>query len=163
MPDALKKVLPGTPLRIPAEAYNAFVETALAHQHRQLDAAGNAIARCRDATIALVRNDTGADLPRFAVIELDSVIVTTPTDNLSEFHARPLFKALKPTWRQTVHPAITTEPIAAGAIGRACIEGLCSVQLDLPDANRWRHATVRAIDTTKLYAATFSMWWSVDP
>ena len=35
--DPLQKVTPGQPLQIPAEAWNAFVEAALAHRGRRFD------------------------------------------------------------------------------------------------------------------------------
>ena len=68
--DTLKKVRPGDPLKIPAGAYNAFVDAALAH--RQAGPGVRRGARLTEATSGCVTayNASGFDAPWGGVVEL---------------------------------------------------------------------------------------------
>ena len=75
MGDHLKKVQARQPLRIPAAAYNAFIDAANDYRRRQRSTASDPRQSFRQAGIVLVRNDTGADRERFDVVGLDAPIV----------------------------------------------------------------------------------------
>ena len=56
--DALRKVKTGDPLRIPAGAYNAFVDAAVDHRRRQHDESREPQRLRRDNDVILVLNST---------------------------------------------------------------------------------------------------------
>ncbi len=81
----LAHVQRGQPLRIGASDWNAMVDAARAHMQEQLSRdAGPATTRGGDTGMVLVRNNSGADRDRFAVLGIDSPIIS-PTDNADEF------------------------------------------------------------------------------
>ena len=96
MVESLRKVRPGDPLAIPAATFNAFVDAAQDYrnrQHRQerpIPPAGDGSGTIR------VKNASGADRDRFAVLGLD-VPVFTPTDNLEGFKNEPVLAGVVPT------------------------------------------------------------------
>jgi len=125
----IAKVSSGQKLRIPAEAYNAFVDAAEAYQaqlHQQgVDRRGVPLSPGE----ALVRNDSGADLERFAVIGLDAPLIS-PDDNLLSFQEHRTFSGVSP--EEHLHAnrfGVLQEPIPAGAIGRVLLIGVTPVQL----------------------------------
>ena len=135
MGDHLKKVQSGDPLVIPAPAYNAFVDTAMAHQARQNGLSQTATPTFQPSGIILVRNDSGGAVDRFGVLGLGNPIIL-PTDNEQAFKNRAAFAGVTPDaddhWNRYV---ITQEPIAAGKIGRAMAAGVTAVKLDVVTAD----------------------------
>ena len=95
MGDIWKKVRSGERLEIPAAAHNAWMDAARAERNRQHDVAQDAAQENRQTTVVKVRNTSGADLDRFAVLALSDPIIT-PTDNLQEFKNRPNFTGVAP-------------------------------------------------------------------
>ncbi|MEI8258785.1 MAG: hypothetical protein WCJ30_24205, partial [Deltaproteobacteria bacterium] len=90
--DPFKKATPGRKLRIPAAAYNAFIDSALDFQRRQRDQRGHSRGRLGDESgLVLVYNDSGADLDRFSVATVSGIAIS-PADNLSEFQNGPILK-----------------------------------------------------------------------
>ena len=61
MSDALRKVQSGQPLVIPASAYNAFIDAALDFRQRTAHIGQGAQPAFAQASIVLVRNDSGGD------------------------------------------------------------------------------------------------------
>ena len=114
---ALKKVSKGTPLHIPAEAYNAFVDAAQAHRGQMFTDAAATKATLTPGLV-LVKNSSGYDCERFNVLGIDDTICITPTDNLAAFQAGPVLVGKSPYY--TTHAGkfvILAEPIASNAIG----------------------------------------------
>ncbi|MCR4414630.1 MAG: hypothetical protein NUV77_19610 [Thermoguttaceae bacterium] len=135
MADPFRKVQAGQRLRIPAEAYNAFVDAALALRRGQHDRRAGPLAAGPDTSIVLVRNDAGSDLARFAVVGLAGAIYK-PTENESQYIEQPVFSAVAPdaaSYDGHVEGrfAILTGPLPAGAVGPAVAAGVCRVQVDL--------------------------------
>jgi len=144
MGDTLKKVQAGQPLKIPATAYNAFVDVARAHQQNQTELAGAGRPAARHADLVLVRNDSGADVSRFGVLAIsDSVFA--PTD--AEFKNRVVFAGVTPTSSPHGRFVVTAEPIKAGEIGAAFADGVCPVQIDVTDDEHSQADT--ALSTTE--------------
>jgi len=144
MGDALSKVQSGQPLRIPAAAYNAFVDVARLHQQNQTELAGAGRPAARNPNLVLVRNDSGADVGRFGVLAIsDSVFA--PTD--AEFKNRVVFAGVTPTASPHGRFVITAEPIKVGAIGAAFGAGVCPVQIDVTDDEHSQADT--ALSTTE--------------
>jgi hypothetical protein len=82
--DPFEPVHDGQELEIPAEAYNAFIEVALAHRRRLPGRADPTTDYFDQAGIIYVRNDTGADRYRFEIVGLDSPVIG-PSDSLLDF------------------------------------------------------------------------------
>lgn len=133
MGDALKKVTTGSPLAIPAAAYNAFIDAARAEQAHQGDQGVPGQAAPRESGIVLIKNTTESDLDRFAILGIDSPVFT-PTDNEQEFKNRVALKGVAPTLADHEGRfAILLEPVKAGGIAMACVQGVFPVKVDVQD------------------------------
>ncbi|MEQ9616673.1 MAG: hypothetical protein RLN60_01420 [Phycisphaerales bacterium] len=131
MADALAKVRPGQPLRIPAAAYNAFVDAAKSSRGVRQDSARDAV---REQTSALtpVKNTSGATIPRFGVMGIDAPLFD-PGDAPDGFKRHLALTGTTPTELDHLGKfVIALEPIPAGAIGMACGAGLCAAQVEFP-------------------------------
>ncbi|NJL31872.1 MAG: hypothetical protein HC898_09705 [Phycisphaerales bacterium] len=131
MSDALKKVRTGDPLRIPAAAYNSFIDSAIDLQTRQMNQARMPRSTHSDSDIVLVKNATGADQDRFAVLGIDRPIYR-PMDNLESFKNTLALQGIIPTTDNATHTGrfvVLAEPLKADAIGRAYIGGVIPVRI----------------------------------
>ncbi len=149
----LRKVHPGQNLQIPAETFTALVDAARDHQQRKRSQKAGQSVRQPNPGHILVRNDSALDVPRFGIVGLDLPIVF-PSDDLAEFQNRPVLQSFVPDG--TDHPerfAITQEPLAPGAIGRAALAGLTPVQLRIDDLD---HNRAAIIDADNFHLATAS-------
>ncbi|MHC4083452.1 MAG: hypothetical protein ACYSU2_19240 [Planctomycetota bacterium] len=141
----LRKVRTGDPLRIPARAYNAFVDAA--HLARRIDAdtgAGPALPGAQEHLI-LVRNESGADLPRFGILGIDRPIIEPGAEgNTDEFKRRAALigAAITTTDEFVGRFVVAREPIASGKIGWSVIRGVTP-------------ATVNVIDEDHSHADTY--------
>ncbi|HXG09467.1 MAG TPA: hypothetical protein VNK04_06730 [Gemmataceae bacterium] len=128
--DAFKKVQPGQRLEITAEAYNAFLDAARAvREHKVFGTEASQFFR--QSGIVKVRNASGADQGRFAVLGLTKPIIL-PTNNLDEFKRQVTFEGVVPV--KYVHHgrfAVLLEPIAASKIGLAVVAGVVPVRLQV--------------------------------
>ena len=152
MGDTLKKVQPGDPLRIPAATFNTILDAARDFQQRQRSVSHAARPQIRQPGVVLVRNDSGADLDRFAVVGLDDVLID-PADNLAEFQNHIAFSAVVPTVDHAGRWAILQEPLADGAIGQAVAAGVTPVQVDMASESH-RHAALDPGESGHLQSAT---------
>jgi hypothetical protein len=110
----------------------------------------DADAAFRQADIVKVRNATGADLNRFAVVALNAPIIT-PTDNLQEFQNRTTFDAVTPSNPTNCERfAILLEPLAANAVGRGVVAGVTPVKLRVDPAQLYDFAAVEIGETSWL-------------
>jgi len=133
MADHMKKVQSGNPLVIPAQAYNAFIDAAKDFRQRTQHLGQKAEPSSRQAGIVLVRNDSGSDQNRLAVLGVDAPIID-PANNEDEFKNRVTLSCVTPA--ENTHEGkfvVLAEPIATGKIGRAYVAGVCPVQIDVPD------------------------------
>jgi hypothetical protein len=129
--DALAKVRPGQSLRIPAAAYNAFVDAAKADRGLRQDAQREAI-RAQTVGLTPVRNATASAIPRFGVLGVDGPLFL-PGDALDSFQNRVAIVGVAPT--TALHEGkfvIALEPIAAGGLGMACAAGVCIARVEFP-------------------------------
>ncbi|HUU90110.1 MAG TPA: hypothetical protein VM238_02750 [Phycisphaerae bacterium] len=130
---SLQKVKSGDPLEIPARTHNAFIDAARDHLARQQNVAGAPVAELRPGGIVPVKNASGADRERFDILGIDAPIFT-PTDNEDGFKNQVALKGVLPT--EADHAgrfAILLEPLKAGAIGLACVQGVCPVKVSVED------------------------------
>jgi len=139
MSDPLKKVKPGDPLAIPAATFNTFVDAAQDYLRRQRDQSRQSKPAGGQAGMVLIRNDSGADCPRFGVLGIDDVVID-PADDEDAFAGRVVLAGVTPDVDDhTGRFVVTAEPIAAGEIGRAYADGVFP-------------ANVNVFDTTHKYA-----------
>lgn len=130
--NGLNKVTPGQPLKIPATAYNAFVDAALAH--RAVRSGNRAGSSSADTTgIIYVKNTSGSDLGRFSVVGLGDAVLD-PATNLENFKNSLMLEGTTPSYGTHEGKfAVLTEPIAAGKLGKACLFGVTPVQINVTD------------------------------
>lgn len=133
MADALRKVKPGDPLVIPAETFNAFVETAQDLRSRQQNQMRDAQPLTRPSGIVRIRNDSGVDRNRFDVLGVDGVIFD-PADDEDAFKNAPALVGVTPAAEHANRFVVLLEPLADGSIGPAMAQGICPVKLDVQDA-----------------------------
>ena len=143
MSSALKKVRSGDPLVIPAAAYNAFIDAALDFRQRTAHLGQGAQPSFSQASIVLVRNDSGSNQNRMAVLGVDAPIID-PSANEEEFRNRVALSCVAP--EEGTHEGrfvVLAEPIAHGKIGRAYAAGVCPVKVDVPDEeHEWHYAEI---------------------
>ena len=92
----MKKVKSGDALVIPAQTFNTFIDAARDFRARQQERAQTAQQTFRSSGIILVKNASGYDQDRFAVLGIDGPIIT-PTDNEDEFKNKVAFNGVTPT------------------------------------------------------------------
>ena len=133
MSDALRKVQPGQPLAIPASAYNAFIDAALDFRQRTAHIGQGAQPSFAQASIVLLRNDSGGDRQRFEVLGVDGPVID-PSYNEEEFKNRMALACVSPAV-DTLEGrfVVLAEPIGSGKIGRAFAAGVCAVKLNVVD------------------------------
>ena len=143
MSSALRKVRSGDPLVIPAAAYNAFIDAALDFRQRTAHLGQGAQPSFPQASIVLVRNDSGSNQNRMAVLGVEAPIID-PSANEEEFRNRVALSCVAP--EEGTHEGrfvVLAEPIANGKIGRAYAAGVCPVKIDVPDEeHEWRYAEI---------------------
>lgn len=156
----MKKVRAGEPLRIPAPTFNTFIDAARDFTNRTRGMGAGAAGRALggDTGMVLVRNDSGADGDRFGILGVDSIVIS-PTDNIDEFQNRPILSVIAPAVPDHAENfVVLAEPLAHVAteadrpIGRAVIDGLTPVQVDVQNAG---HGYALVIDgqSTKFQSA----------
>ncbi|GAB4108769.1 MAG: hypothetical protein Kow00105_16560 [Phycisphaeraceae bacterium] len=154
----LKHVQSGQPMRIPASTYNKMLDATRAHYEHQANVASSkpATTGANTTGIVYVKNDSGADQDRFAVLGIDTPIIL-PGDSESGGHEEEFKRQVALSCVVPVVPThtgrfvILTEPLADGAIGRAYVDGVCVVRLRVPNnLNTGTQADVVDNDSTVL-------------
>jgi hypothetical protein len=120
--DQFRKVLPGDPLKIPAEAWNALVDLSQDQKNQRHDQLSHAEGTSRQTSLAKVRNQTGVDLDRFSIVALGTPIIT-PAANLKEFKRQVSFQGLVPGAGTGPRFGVLLEPLKNSLIGTAAIGG----------------------------------------
>lgn len=146
----LKHVQSGDPLRIPAGDWNRIVDATRAHYAQTLGQGGGlATSGGKQNRIVLARNDTGADQPRSAILGIDGPIILAD-EHLEEYLRQTAVKVVLPTDEEHLgRLVVTLDPLAAGAIGRVYIDGVCPAQIDVA-AEAQTTAGIVPGDTSKL-------------
>jgi hypothetical protein len=127
----LTKVRSGQRLSISAEAFNAFIDAAEARRSTSIGQAVDDSTTSRAAGIVTVRNDSGSDQERFAVLGIAAPLIL-PAENPAAFQERVALSLVLPDAEQHADRlCILQEPIAAGALGRGLILGVTPVRLEV--------------------------------
>ena len=126
--DPLKKVQAGQRLKVPAEAWNAFLDAVRWVRNQQHSRDQEANAEFRQTGIVQVKNLSGADRERFDILGANAPIIL-PTDNLQEFKNRVTLSGVVPTAEHRGRFLILLEPLKDGAVGRGVLAGVSLVRL----------------------------------
>lgn len=155
------KVQPGDKLRIPAGLHNATVEAVEAYLRHKTATGGTMGRRAPTQALVLVSNDTGADLAIGGVVGLDGPIWpgynTDPDPGTAGekffLGAELVFSGIEPTAAaHTGRFAVAVEPILNGAAGRACVQGVVKVKVQIDDLNVATWADVTDVESGYLTA-----------
>lgn len=131
MADVLKKVKPGEPLRIPAATFNTFIDAAEDFRRRQHNQSAGMQPNWRQTGIVPIKNNSGGDLGRFAVLGIDGPIFA-PAESDDGFKNRVALVGVTPADPTHIGRfAILLEPIANGKIGQAAVAGVCVAKVDV--------------------------------
>lgn len=156
-PGSLKHVQSGQPLRIPASDWNAIIDATRAHYEQQANVASGkpATTGANTTGIVYVKNASGADQERFAVLGIDTPIILPDESSgghEEEFKRQVALSCVVPVVpTHTGRFVILTEPLADGAIGRAYVDGVCVVRLRVShNLNKSAQADVVEYDSTVL-------------
>lgn len=150
--DPLKKVLPGDPVRIPAPAYNAFVDAARWHRTRRTVGPASGSLDLPPGA-AWVRNAGATDLPRFGVVGLGGPLFPSSGD-LAAFKAEDALTGQVPAdaSHRGGRLGIAREIIEAGAVGAVTVMGLAKCQVDFGAGPAYPRADLIDGDAAKLRA-----------
>jgi hypothetical protein len=128
MPDDLRKVRSGDPLRLPAGAYNAFVDAAVDLRRRQGrgEAVAGPLVESAQRGIVLVRNDSGEEIEPYHAMAITGVLVEPGEDDQERtFQSRtPLTGDI--ATEETAGPAfvVALQPIKPNKLGRCVLTGV---------------------------------------
>lgn len=160
-----RHVRPGDPIKIPAGLYNDMIDTtAWAKAQRQQGGDGGHEPTGLPAGLVYARNDTGADLARFAVVALGAALLDPATTD--QFFDAIALAADVPA-ADGADFAILLEPLEPDAIGRAAVAGVIPVQVAIADAAHTRAmaaaattATLQSVsDANAIGKATVPLLW----
>lgn len=118
----MNRVRQGERLRLGAKTFNTLIGAARAFQSQQRIFSSGTTNEVRKTDIVLVRNDSGADVAQFDVLEVSAPLIG-PADNAMEFRQRVMAKGVAPVEDGNGKFVVTLEPIADGKIGRAVVIG----------------------------------------
>lgn len=150
--DSLRRVQAGDRAQIPADAFNAFLDVVRERRAAAFDGGAGAVrVPPHPPATVLVRNDTGGDLDRFAVVALGAPAVAHADDE-TEFFRRPNLAADAPEGGEAVF-GVLLEPAADGAFAPAQVSGVCPVRVNVT-SEAHTHASPVAGDTEMLGSDT---------
>lgn len=134
MSGMLKKVQSGSPFRPRAGDWNAFVDAARNFEERQRSRSRPELREnALPSGVVFVRNSTGADQDRFAILGMDEPVIS-PTDHLDRFRNRIAFDGVSPSGdAHAARYVVLREPLKAGSIGRGWADGVCPVRINVTD------------------------------
>jgi len=128
-----RKVRPGQPLRITAKAWNRVLDTVAT----QPEFAGSAGAYGRINHVVQIKNTTSSTIPKWGVLEITG-IANDPTageSSLLQFQEVPILEGGTPSSTTAGKFVVAVEPIAAGKFGRAAIDGVVQVKVEVDKAD----------------------------
>lgn len=105
-----------------------MLAAASAHEQAKFNQHKGTEPSVRRPSLAKVRNNTGANLERFAVVGLAGPIIS-PSLNLVEFQRQTALEGILPSEEKQF--AVLLEPLAAGMIGLATVAGVVPVRVSV--------------------------------
>ena len=167
----LKKVSTGDPLVIPANTYNAFIDAATDFRERikprqKLAQQSQRSSSQLQGGVIWVKNDSPMDCWRYFILGIEDSVHEPQTimDLEGSFVDQIVFSGVFPepdTHVAMDKHAILLEPIRAGQVGRAMIQGVCQVRIIITDeTHQFAKAPVGvpAIMTSSPTGSTQILW-----
>jgi hypothetical protein len=160
MRDPRQHVRPGDRLKIAASQINALnrmIRTDGATVGVPLEAFQQGLNLC------LVRNDTGSDVNRWAVLAITGVAIDPSADShqAASFGERPAVIGTTPTTTTAGKCVITAEPIRSGKLGRAFSAGVCPAKVEMSSASdRYAGPKASVSELKSGTAGPFEILWS---
>ena len=151
--DALHHVASGESIRqrFTARTHNAFVDAA--RKTREANPAAPLPPEPKSENVAFVKNSSGGDLSRFAILGIDDVLYS-PTTNLDEFKNNFAFDGNTPSSSHGDKFVILLAPLADGEIGEVGLAaGIVPCQIDVTDTDH-AYAELTDGDATQLTSST---------
>lgn len=157
MGDELRKVRAGEPMRIPARAYNAFVDAALAQRRGMADLSVDPSMAARQHGVLPVRNDAGEDVEAFHILAIDGpLFLPEPSgDDPGEraFQNTVALKGVKPDDQTPAGQFVVLRgPIKDGAIGPCVVHGVTPARVLVEDEGH-QFADLKADETVLVSSA----------
>lgn len=124
-----KKVRVGEPLRITAKCWNRVLDTISTQPEYRTSAKDFA----RTNLLVQVLNTTSSTIDVWGVLEVSGVVndPTAGNSSAAQWHDTPIITGTTPSGTTAAKFVIAVEPIKAGKIGRAAIEGVVQCKLDI--------------------------------
>jgi hypothetical protein len=132
MTDAFRKVKSGDPLVIPAVAYNAMLDAAIANMRSQNRPSP---IRGDQGVHVLVRNESGYPLEQFEVLGIDGPVFH-PRNQPDAFQQTPVLRGVVPNKDHKGKFVVLQEAAAPGSVVRACLSGLTVARVYVEDNNQ---------------------------
>ncbi len=135
MGDAFRKVRAGQPLRIPAAAYNAFVDAAVDLRRRERNANAGPALELAQRGIVLVRNDSDDDIEPYHALAITGVLVEPDSEDQERtFHSRtPLTGEIATEESSSLSFVLALQPIKPGELGRCVLTGVTPARILIAD------------------------------
>ena len=125
MSDPFRKVKSGEPLVIPATAYNAMLDAAVANMRSQ---SRPTQVRGEQGVHVLVRNESGYPLEQFEVLGIEGPAFH-PRNQPDAFQQTPVLRGVVPKKKHKGKFVVLQEPATPGSVVRACLSGLTVVRV----------------------------------
>jgi hypothetical protein len=114
------KVESGDPLVIPAAAYNAMLDAAIANMRTH---GKPSPVHGEQSNHVLVLNATGYPLEQFEILGIDGPVFHQ-RNQPDAFQQTPVLRGITPMERHKGKFVVLQEPAAPGSVARACVSGL---------------------------------------
>ena len=151
MADSFRKVKSGDPLVIPATAYNAMLDAAIANMKQQNRPSP---IRGDQGQHVLVQNESGYPLEQFEVLGIDGPVFH-PRNQPDAFQQTPVLRGIVPNDDHKGKFVVLQEPAAPGSIVRACLSGLTVARVYVPESDKG-YSTPKACDIEEGYTYDLS-------
>jgi len=137
MGDAFRKAKAGDPLVIPADAFNAFLDTVRGSRQRSHDQIGRGIPTVPHNCVVRLYSESIDDRDRYDILGVGNVApLFDPGSYEESFKNYPIMKGYLPAaFNHEGKFAVLLEPVKWKGIARAVYSGVVPVRLDVPDAD----------------------------
>ena len=130
MTDVFRKVKSGDPLVIPAAAYNAMLDAAIANMRSQ---GKPSPIRGEQGGHVQVLNETGYPLEQFEILGIEGPAFH-PRNQPDAFQQTPVLRGVVPREKHKGKFVVIQEPAAPGNVVRACVSGLTVARVYTEDS-----------------------------
>ncbi|HEY4258590.1 MAG TPA: hypothetical protein VGM98_00460 [Schlesneria sp.] len=154
-----RHVHPGDDVSIEAKVWNKVLDD----YERDTGPSGPRSRAFRQSVTALIRNETGQDLPRYGVVGLGAPIIL-PSDDETEFLSKIALHGLLIDNEDLydLRWGLTLTPIAVGEFGTVVVQGLCFAKINMSGATTAKPVTNDVTALTSADCGLARVLWS-DP